>query len=69
LQQSLYDPLTGGCRDALHADRINENEGAESTLSFLLALVEMRADEVRWNAAQKTVDETMEGAMAVSHAQ
>jgi uncharacterized protein YyaL (SSP411 family) len=68
LQQSLYDPLTGGCRDALHADRINENEGAESTLSFLLALVEMRADEVRWNAAQKTVDETMEGAMAVSHA-
>jgi hypothetical protein len=68
LQQSLYDPLTGGCRDALHADRVNENEGAESTLSFLLALVEMRADEVRWNAAQKTVAETMEGAVAVSHA-
>ena len=50
LQQALYDPLTGGCRDALHADRLNENEGAESTLSFLLALMDMRADEVRWNA-------------------
>ena len=52
LQQPLYDPLSGGCRDALHADRINENEGAESTLSFLLALMDMRSDEVRWNAMQ-----------------
>ena len=43
LQQPLYDPLTGGCRDGLHADRPNRNQGAESTLSYLLALVEMRA--------------------------
>jgi hypothetical protein len=43
LQQSLYDPTTGGCRDGLHADRANENQGAESTLSFLLALLEMRS--------------------------
>jgi glycosyltransferase involved in cell wall biosynthesis len=43
LQQSLYDPTTGGCRDGLHADRVNENQGAESTLSFLLALAEMRS--------------------------
>jgi len=42
LQQPLYDPRTGGCRDGLHADRVNENQGAESTLSFLLALLEMR---------------------------
>lgn len=45
LQQSLYDPSTGGCRDGLHSDRPNENQGAESTLSFLVALVEMRAAE------------------------
>ena len=45
LQQWLYDPSTGGCRDGLHADRVNENQGAESTLSFLLALVEMRSTE------------------------
>jgi glycosyltransferase involved in cell wall biosynthesis len=43
LQQWLYDPATGGCRDGLHADRINRNQGAEATLSFLLALCEMRA--------------------------
>jgi hypothetical protein len=43
LGQSLYDPATGGCRDGIHADRLNENQGAESTLSFLSALVEMRA--------------------------
>jgi glycosyltransferase involved in cell wall biosynthesis len=42
LQQALYDATTGGCRDGLHADRVNENQGAESTLSFLLALSEMR---------------------------
>jgi glycosyltransferase involved in cell wall biosynthesis len=43
LHQPLYDAATGGCRDGLHADRPNENQGAESTLSFLLALVAMRS--------------------------
>jgi hypothetical protein len=38
----LYSPTTGGCRDALHSDRVNSNEGAESTLAFLMALAEMR---------------------------
>ena len=42
LQTSLYDSVTGGCRDGLHPDRANENQGAESTLSFLMALLEMR---------------------------
>jgi glycosyltransferase involved in cell wall biosynthesis len=42
LQIALYDPATGGCRDGLHPDRANENQGAESTLSFLMALLEMR---------------------------
>ncbi|HEY2322324.1 MAG TPA: glycosyltransferase family 4 protein [Thermoanaerobaculia bacterium] len=45
LHQALYDPLSGGCRDALHVDRLNENQGAESTLSFLLALMDMRGFE------------------------
>jgi len=68
LQQPLYDPLSGGCRDALHADRVNENEGAESTLSFLLSLMEMRTDEVRWNAMQIPVAEPAETVMAMSPA-
>jgi glycosyltransferase involved in cell wall biosynthesis len=45
LQIALYDSTTGGCRDGLHPDRVNENQGAESTLSFLMALMEMRKVE------------------------
>lgn len=39
---ALYDSTSGGCRDALHVDRVNENQGAESTLAFLLSLAEMK---------------------------
>ncbi len=42
LQRALHDPSTGGTCDGLHADRVNENQGAESTISFLLALADMR---------------------------
>jgi glycosyltransferase involved in cell wall biosynthesis len=41
----IYDPTTGGCRDGLHPDRPNENQGAESTLAFLQALMELRLAE------------------------
>lgn len=44
LQIPLYDPTTGGCKDGLHPDRVNENQGAESTLSFLMSLLEMREE-------------------------
>jgi glycosyltransferase involved in cell wall biosynthesis len=37
----LYDPSTGGCCDGLHPDRVNENQGAESTLAFHLSLADM----------------------------
>lgn len=40
---ALYDPGTGGCRDGLHMNRLSQNEGAESTLAFLLSLAEMQA--------------------------
>ncbi len=43
LNLPLYDATTGGCFDGLHANRVNQNQGAESTLSFLLALAEMKA--------------------------
>ena len=38
----VYARENGGCRDGLHADRANENQGAESTLAFLMSLAEMR---------------------------
>ncbi len=42
LGQPIYDPSTGGCFDGLMENQVNENQGAESTLAFLLSLVEMR---------------------------
>jgi hypothetical protein len=42
LGQELYSSESGGCRDGLHVDRVNGNQGAESTLAFLLSLAEMR---------------------------
>ena len=44
-EAQVYDARTGGCRDGIHVDRLNENQGAESTLSFLTALAEMRATD------------------------
>ena len=38
----LYSPESGGCSDGLHVDRVNGNQGAESSLAFLLSLAEMR---------------------------
>jgi len=45
LNLPIYDPITGGCRDGLHADRPNENQGAESSLAFLQAVLELRLAE------------------------
>ncbi|HTP10147.1 MAG TPA: glycosyltransferase family 4 protein [Anaerolineae bacterium] len=45
LNLPIYDPTTGGCRDGLHPDRANENQGAESTLAFLQSLLELRLAE------------------------
>ncbi len=55
LQAPLYDATTGGCKDGLHPDRVNENQGAESTLSFLMALLEMQRAKV--THAETTVQE------------
>lgn len=45
LNLPLYDPISGGCRDGLHPDRPNENQGAESTLAFLQSLLEFKLAE------------------------
>ena len=41
----LYDFSTGGCSDGLHVERVSENQGAESSLAFQLALAEMNSAE------------------------
>jgi glycosyltransferase involved in cell wall biosynthesis len=57
---SLYDPKTGGCRDGLHTDRVNQNQGAESTLAYLIALSEMQLLEHDLKAFQKPADHDVE---------
>ena len=37
----IYDYTTGGCRDGLTAEGANLNQGAESTLAWLLSLLKM----------------------------
>ena len=39
LRVPLYDDATGGCRDGLEAQGTNENQGAESSLCWLMALL------------------------------
>ncbi len=49
LNMPLYDAKTGGCRDGLMADGINQNQGAESSLAWLLSLMALQklyADEI-----------------------
>ena len=38
----LIDLETGSCHDGLHPDRVNENRGGESAVSYLLSLAEIR---------------------------
>jgi hypothetical protein len=41
LGEPLYDFVTGGCRDGMGIEHVNQNQGAESTICFLLALLKM----------------------------
>lgn len=41
LNAQIYDFETGGCRDGLEPDGVNANQGAESTLSWLISLLRM----------------------------
>ncbi len=49
----LHAGRTDGSRDGLHPDRVNDNQGAESTLAFLLSLAEMRLMQHTANRAQR----------------
>jgi hypothetical protein len=59
LNMPLYDPKTGGCRDGLMADGINQNEGAESSLAWLLSLMTLHklyADEILTHSSSTSID-------------
>jgi len=59
LNMPLYDPKTGGCRDGLMADGINQNQGAESSLAWLLSLMTLQklyADEMLNQPSSRKTD-------------
>lgn len=54
----VYDAGTGGCRDGLHQDRVNQNQGAESTLAFHLSLAELELTDRALTAFRPVGSET-----------
>ncbi len=51
----LHDSTTGGCRDGLHSDRVNENQGAESSLAFYLSWAELHLDQYILTAVEEKI--------------
>lgn len=51
LHQVIYNPCTGGCYDGLEENYVNLNQGAESTVSYLMARLTV---EKFFRRAQKT---------------
>jgi len=60
LRTPLYDFTTGGCRDGLHADRVNDNQGAESTLAWLMSLLLMHELQMELTLGEAAADKAVE---------
>jgi glycosyltransferase involved in cell wall biosynthesis len=52
LHLPLFDTQTGACCDGLQPDGVNQNQGAESTLAFLLGSLELRLAEMELDASE-----------------
>lgn len=53
LHQVVYNPCTGGCHDGLEEYYVNLNQGAESTLSYLMARLTIEKYRVKQNIGIK----------------
>ena len=51
LHQIIYNPCTGGCYDGLEETHVNLNQGAESSISYLMARLTVQKYE---NAENET---------------
>jgi glycosyltransferase involved in cell wall biosynthesis len=49
LHQIIYNPITGGCCDGLEQDHVNLNQGAESTISYLLSRLALEKIDILVN--------------------
>lgn len=47
LNQMIYDEVTGGCNDGLGEQELNLNQGAESTISYLMARLCFEEEEIK----------------------
>ena len=56
LRLPLLNAASGGCRDGLHRDRLNMNEGAESTLALWQSVADLRAAQLAPSAGTLTGD-------------
>jgi len=59
LRTPIYDFTTGGCRDGLHSDRVSENQGAESTLAWLMSLLLMHDLQMEQTLGQPETEEVI----------
>jgi glycosyltransferase involved in cell wall biosynthesis len=55
LHQIVYNPCTGGCYDGLEDVYLNLNQGAESTVSYLMARLTIEKYFVKKNKASKSI--------------
>jgi hypothetical protein len=53
LNQIVYNPCTGGCYDGLERNNINLNQGAESTISYLISRLVIEMAQAERHSQQK----------------
>ncbi|MFZ5955709.1 MAG: glycosyltransferase [Nanoarchaeota archaeon] len=56
LNQMIYDENTGGCYDGLCRESVNLNQGAESTISYLLARLFLEEIKIESESEMKEVE-------------
>ena len=56
LHQIIYNPCTGGCYDGLEENNVNLNQGAESTVSYLMARITMEGYRHSDNLTKKNIE-------------
>lgn len=66
LRTPLYDHTTSGCYDGLHSHGVNENQGAESSLAWLLALLTLYDHRLDRGSLTSTTTETKRSKASVS---
>ena len=57
LHQIIYNPCTGGCYDGLEENNVNLNQGAESTVSYLMARMTVEQYFNRPGATKHSLEE------------